>query len=168
MIRSVFQCVSALGRARALRRAVVAGAAGLLLGGGLAHAEGSSAPLNLAQYKGQVVYLDFWASWCGPCKISFPYMEKMTAYYSNRKFVVIAVNLDHSRASADAFLNQVGADLPVVYDPKGAIASKFDVKEMPTSVLIGRDGRVRYVHKGFFQDKMPVYEAHISELLNEN
>jgi thiol-disulfide isomerase/thioredoxin len=124
-------------------------------------------PLDLARYKGKVVYLDFWASWCGPCKLSFPYMERMTAAYSRSAFVVIAVNVDHSRARADAFLNQVGADIPVVYDPKGTIAAKFHVTEMPTSILIGRDGRVHYVHQGFFEDKTPQYESHIEELISE-
>jgi thiol-disulfide isomerase/thioredoxin len=123
--------------------------------------------LNLEQYKGRVVYLDFWASWCGPCKLSFPYMERMTSVYSRRPFVVIAVNVDHSRVRADAFLSQVGASVPIIYDPKGVIATKFHVTEMPTSILIGRDGRVRYVHQGFFQDKTPLYEAHIEELLSE-
>jgi thiol-disulfide isomerase/thioredoxin len=123
--------------------------------------------LDLSKYKGKVVYLDFWASWCGPCKISFPYMERMTAVYRSEPFVVIAVNVDHSREKADAFLEQIGADIPVVYDPRGTIAAKFKITEMPTSILIGRDGRVRYVHQGFFQDKTSLYADHISELLNE-
>lgn len=126
-----------------------------------------AAPLNLSAYKGKVVYLDFWASWCAPCKLSFPYMERMTAVYSHGSFVVIAVNVDHSRERADAFLEQVGAGVPVVYDPKGEIARSFHVAAMPTSVLIGRDGRVRYVHQGFFQAKTDEYQAHIEELINE-
>ena len=123
--------------------------------------------IDLGQYRGKVVYLDFWASWCGPCKLSFPYMQKMVSAYPPSGFVVLAVNLDKSQAKADAFLAQVGSKLPVVYDPDGAVATRFAVKEMPTSVLIGRDGKVRYVHKGFYPDKTALYEAHISELLNE-
>ena len=130
-------------------------------------AQAAEAPLDLAPYRGKVVYLDFWASWCGPCRLSFPYMAKMTSKYPADRFVVLAVNLDKSRPKADAFLAQVGAKLPVVYDPAGATASKYDVREMPTSVLIGRDGKVRYVHKGFFLDKAATYEAHIAELLDE-
>ncbi|MEO6339382.1 MAG: TlpA disulfide reductase family protein [Caulobacteraceae bacterium] len=134
---------------------------------GAGHAAPEAAPVNLDQYRGKVVYLDFWASWCGPCKLSFPYMQKMTSKYPADSFVVLAVNLDKSRPKADTFLAQVGNKLPVVYDPAGATATKYAVKEMPTSVLIGRDGKVRYVHKGFFLDKAPLYEAHIAELLNE-
>lgn len=127
----------------------------------------SPTTLDLTPYRGKVVYLDFWASWCGPCKLSFPYMARMTSFYGRRPFVVIAVNLDHSRERADAFLSESGVDIPVVFDPKGDIARQFHVSAMPTSVLIGRDGRVRYVHQGFFPDQTSLYEAHISELLNE-
>ena len=130
-------------------------------------AQAQSTSLNLEQYRGKVVYLDFWASWCGPCKLSFPYMQKMVLRYPRNDLVVIAVNVDRSRASADAFLGQVQNRLPVVYDPTAAVAKTFAIKAMPSSVLIGRDGRVRYVHQGFFLDKAPTYEAHISELLNE-
>ena len=131
---------------------------------GPALADNRSDPLDLAKYKGKVVYLDFWASWCGPCRLSFPYMELLRSAYARKEFVVIAVNVDHSRERADAFLNQVGGNVPVVYDPKGAIAAKYHVSEMPTSVLIGRDGRVRFVHQGFFETKTPQYESHIEEL----
>lgn len=122
--------------------------------------------LDLARYKGKVVYLDFWASWCGPCKLSFPFMERINEIYSRGDFVMIAVNVDHERAKADAFLEQVGPHPSVIYDPKGELARRFDVKAMPTSVLIGPDGQVRYVHTGFFQAQIPLYEAHISELLH--
>ena len=77
------------------------------------------------------------------------------------------MNVDHSRQRADAFLSQVGASVPVVYDPKGAIATQYHVSEMPTSILIGPDGRVRYTHLGFFENKTPQYEAHIEELIHE-
>ena len=148
-----------------LRSAWLAAGVAVTLAAGAAQA--ADAPLNLDQYKGKVVYLDFWASWCGPCKLSFPYMQKMTSKYPADSFVVLAVNLDKSRPKAETFLAQVGNKLPVVYDPAGAVATKYAVKEMPTSVLIGRDGKVRYVHKGFFLDKAPTYEAHIAELINE-
>ncbi len=134
---------------------------------GPALADNRPGQLDLAKYKGKVVYLDFWASWCGPCRLSFPYMELLRSAYARKEFVVIAVNVDHSRERADAFLNQVGGNVPVVYDPKGVIAAKYHVSEMPTSVLIGRDGRVRFVHQGFFETKTPQYESHIEELINE-
>jgi len=151
--------------ARRIRPAALA--AVVLLAAMPARADAPANPLDLSRYKGKVVYLDFWASWCAPCKLSFPYMERMTAAYPRAAFVVIAVNVDHSRQRADAFLSQVGASVPVVYDPKGVIATKYHVSEMPTSILIGRDGRVRYTHLGFFENKTPQYEAHIEELIHE-
>ena len=135
------------------------------VGGHVAHAAPSAA-LDLSQYHGKVVYLDFWASWCAPCKLSFPFLEKLQSYYAGRNFVLLAVNVDHDRTKADAFLREAGSNLPIVYDTTGGIARTFNVKAMPTSVVIGADGRVRYVHSGFFPDQMPLYEAHISELLN--
>lgn len=91
----------------------------------------------------------------------------MASIYPSSEFVVIAVNVDHSREKADAFLSEAGSSLKVVYDANGAIASHYRVNEMPTSILIGRDGRIRYIHKGFFANQMVAYEADISELLNE-
>jgi thiol-disulfide isomerase/thioredoxin len=125
------------------------------------------ADFNLDAYKGKVVYLDFWASWCGPCRLSFPFMDNLPYTFPGKDLVVVAVNLDHSRKKADAFLQEVRTDVPVIYDPKGVLASRFHVKDMPTTVLIGRDGRVRYVHDGFYEDKEPEYVSHISKLINE-
>jgi len=142
-------------------------AAAVAIAGSPVSAGERSSGLDLSRYRGKVVYLDFWASWCAPCKLSFPYMERLAYAYSGQRLVIIAVNVDHSRERADAFLSQVGGTLPVVYDSKGDIARRYGVQEMPTSILIDRDGRVRYVNKGFFAGQMPLYEARISELLNE-
>lgn len=144
------------------------GALCLLAASTAAHASSQAGDFDLARYRGKVVYLDFWASWCGPCKLSFPFLERLAADYGRQNVVVIAVNLDHSKAKADAFLQQVQATIPVVYDPTGILARKYGVKEMPTSVVIGPDGRTRFVHNGFFPQQMPLYEAHISELLHGN
>lgn len=156
----------AAARRGARRRALgVVIALGASLLGPLAQAAASPS-LDLSQYRGKVVYLDFWASWCAPCKLSFPFLQKLQAYYAGQNFVLLAVNVDHDRAKADAFLREAGGNLPIVYDASGAIARTFGVKAMPTSVVIGPDGRVRYVHSGFFPEQMPLYEAHITELLN--
>ena len=122
---------------------------------------------NLNAFKGKVVYLDFWASWCGPCKLSFPYMEQLAHSFDNRELVVIADNLDHSTAKAQAFLRSLGATIPVMYDRKGVLATRFNVSTMPTSILIDRDGKIRYVHKGFFENKESEYTSHVIELINE-
>jgi thiol-disulfide isomerase/thioredoxin len=127
-----------------------------------------AANFNLAAFKGKVVYLDFWASWCGPCKLSFPYMASLEQSYPSKDFVVVTVNLDHSRKKADAFLHDVGVQIPVIFDEKGKLATKFHVEQMPTSILFDRTGKLRYVHKGFYQDKEDDYSDHVYQLVNEN
>jgi cytochrome c biogenesis protein CcmG/thiol:disulfide interchange protein DsbE len=123
--------------------------------------------LDLALYKGKVVYVDFWASWCSPCKQAFPWLMRLQSSYGANDLAVVAVNVDHDRARADAFLKQTGSNLQVVYDPKGEVATKYDIKGMPSAVLIGRDGRVRYSHIGFFANEAPRYEAQVAELVHE-
>lgn len=124
-------------------------------------------PLDLGKYRGKVVYLDFWASWCGPCRLSFPYMERLSAYYAAKPFALIAVNVDHSRERADAFIAAFGPNINVVYDPEGQVALKYGVREMPTSVVLDKNGHVRFTHNGFYEAQEPTYQEHVVELLNE-
>lgn len=128
-----------------------------------ARAEG----LDLSAYKGKVVYLDFWASWCNPCRLSFPWMNQIQEMTGRKGLVIIAVNVDHDRELADDFLQTSPAQFKVLYDPEGKIAGTYDFKDMPTSVLIGRDGKVRFVHAGFFPNREGSYLADINTLLNE-
>src|SRR5579863_8560754 len=87
-------------------------------------------PLDLSKYKGKVVYLDFWASWCTPCHLSFPWMNDIQASYGADGLVILAVNLDRDRAKADDFLATDRGQLNIVYDPKGDIAKQFNFKDM--------------------------------------
>ena len=128
---------------------------------------GDTAGLDLSAYRGKVVMVEFWASWCAPCRLSFPFMQRMKEIYARDGLVIVAVNVDHSRARADGFLNGLPHDFRIVYDANGAIAGKYKVNEMPTSILIGRDGRPRVTHYGYFDDKALAYEADIMELVNE-
>ncbi|MCG2583759.1 TlpA disulfide reductase family protein [Massilia sp. TS11] len=108
-----------------------------------------SGPFQLEAYRGKLVYLDFWASWCGPCKQSFPWMNAMQAKYADKGLVVVAVNVDTARADAERFLKAVPAQFKIAYDPKGQAAQQYAIKGMPSSILIGRDGKVLSVHAGF-------------------
>lgn len=130
-------------------------------------AQAQPTTFNLSELRGRVVYVDFWASWCGPCKQSFPYMNSLTRQYSGRDFAVVTINVDRSRAQADAFLRKMGGNLPVIYDTSGALAKQYKVKDMPTSLLIDRTGRIRFTHTGFHPKELAAYKAHIDQLINE-
>jgi cytochrome c biogenesis protein CcmG, thiol:disulfide interchange protein DsbE len=121
--------------------------------------------VTLAGLKGKVVYVDFWASWCGPCKQSFPFMNDLQARYRARGFEILAVNLDAKRSDADKFLNEVPAQFTVAFDAKGDSARRFDVKGMPSSYLIGRDGKVFAAHKGFKEEDRQDLESRIAQAL---
>ena len=123
--------------------------------------------LKLDQYRGKVVYLDFWASWCGPCKLSFPFMNKLRARYPQNALVILTVNLDRQKSAAQYFIDQTGTRLPVIFDPAGKIAAQFMVSSMPTSLVIGRDGKVRYVHQGFEGGKTTEYQNHVASALEQ-
>jgi cytochrome c biogenesis protein CcmG/thiol:disulfide interchange protein DsbE len=105
--------------------------------------------LDLTQFKGRIVYLDFWASWCAPCRESFPWMNRLQGELGHDGLVVIAVNVDRERAEADRFLREHPAQFRIVYDSDGLLPEKFGVRGMPTSFLIDRNGHVQSRHEGF-------------------
>jgi thiol-disulfide isomerase/thioredoxin len=125
-------------------------------------------PLDLHEFRGRVVYLDFWASWCGPCRQSFPWMQTMKSTYEDQGLTVIAVNLDANRAEADKFLNRFRPTFEVRFDPRGDLAELYKVQGMPSSVVIDRHGVVRFTHVGFRPVDGPAYEAQVRELLAEH
>jgi cytochrome c biogenesis protein CcmG/thiol:disulfide interchange protein DsbE len=124
-------------------------------------------PIDLATLRGRVVYLDFWASWCGPCRQSFPWMQTLKNTYEDQGLTIVAVNLDADRADADKFLNQFKPTFEVRFDPDGTLAETFRVKTMPSSVLIDRHGVTRFTHMGFRPIDGAIYEAQVRGLLAE-
>jgi len=123
--------------------------------------------IDIRDYRGKVVLLDFWASWCGPCRQSFPWMNKIQEKYADQNLVVIAVNLDQEKQAAADFLAAVPAKFKIVYDPDGGSAEQMDVMGMPMSYLIDRKGHVRHRLIGFNSYKKKEHEDHILALLNE-
>lgn len=115
----------------------------------------------LRHLRGRVVLLDFWASWCGPCKESFPWMNAMHDKYSGQGLQIIAINVDRRREDAARFLARTPARFSLAYDPQGQAATAYAVPAMPSSVLIGADGRVLKVHAGFKPEDTGPLEAAI-------
>lgn len=150
--------------ARAAHAARVAGrlaACGLLLAASLAQAGAgpAAAPApappfdlpgaRLADWRGKVVYVDFWASWCAPCRKSFPWMNALQQRHAAAGLQVVAINVDEKREDAAAFLAKVPAGFTIAYDPSGATPKAYGVKGMPSSALVGRDGQLLWMHTGF-------------------
>jgi len=123
--------------------------------------------LDLDRYDGKVVLVDFWASWCGPCLESFPWMQRMNARYGPSGLVVVAVNVDHDRQLAERFLRSQRSSLDIVFDPRGAVAERFRVEGMPSSYYIDRHGKVRFTHVGFHTGDAADLEREIAQLLSE-
>ena len=121
--------------------------------------------VKLSEYKGKVVYLDFWASWCGPCKKTFPWLNELQKKYGKDGFEVVGVNVDAKKADADKFLVSTPAEFTVLFDPAGATPTAYEVQGMPSSFIIDRAGKVHLAHRGFKDGEAAELEAEIKKLL---
>jgi len=115
--------------------------------------------LDLDAYRGNVIVVDFWASWCVPCRRSFPWLNEMHAKYADDGLVIVGINLDASKKDAAAFLEEYPAAFRIYYDSDAAYAKEFDVQAMPSSFVLGRDGKVTAHHLGFKVRRQSDYEA---------
>jgi len=130
--------------------------------------QGQQKQVKLSDYRGQIVYIDFWASWCQPCRKSFTWMNKMQSLYGKDGFKVIAINLDEDRKKADKFLKQIPANFDVAYDPRGNTAESYNVKAMPSSYLVDKQGNVIHANLGFRGNDEEKLEAKIRDLIRQS
>jgi cytochrome c biogenesis protein CcmG, thiol:disulfide interchange protein DsbE len=126
-----------------------------------------AAPVSLERLQGRVVYVDFWASWCVPCRSSMPALEELVQRYQSRGFTVVGVNKDASLTGAERFLRQVPVTFLLVSDADDAIAKAFGVTAMPSGYLLDRRGVVRRVHRGYSKEIAAALESEIAALLEE-
>lgn len=127
----------------------------------------SAGEVSLESLRGNVVYLDFWASWCGPCRVSFPQLEALRGELGPQGFEVLAISVDENASDALQFLSEVSVTYPVVHDAEGATPQVYGILGMPTGYLIDRQGIVREVHQGFRKSDGAALRTKIVELLGE-
>jgi len=121
---------------------------------------------SLEDLKGKVVFINFWGTWCQPCKKELPALNELQR--KNKEVVIIAINIDKTRESADTFLKKISLDqLTILLDPGTKVVSSFGARAMPTSYILDREGKVRFIHYGFNEKKDPLlWETELKELLN--
>ena len=130
---------------------------------------GSSAGSNvsLAQYKGQVVMLNFWASWCGPCRQEMPLLESIYKKYNRMGFTLIGVNVEPDSNAANQWLKQTPVSFPILYDKDSKVSKMYDVAGMPSTVIIDRTGKLRVLHRGYKPGDENEYLDSIRALIRE-
>lgn len=123
--------------------------------------------VRLSELKGQVVMINFWATWCGPCRQEMPLLEQLQAKYEPLGFTLLGVNVEPDSTAAVAWLKGVPVTFPILFDTRNTVAESFGVQGMPSSVFVDREGRVRYVHRGYKSGDEAQYADLIRSLVKE-
>ncbi len=123
--------------------------------------------VRLADHRGEVVLINFWASWCGPCRVELPKLEALYTQYRDLGVTFLAVNVDQERSAADRLLKDMKLAMPVLYDSDNKLAGIYGVDAMPSTVLVDRDGKLRHLHRGYKPGYEQRYEEQIRALLRE-
>lgn len=130
-------------------------------------ARGSTAPVVLSGLKGQVVLINFWASWCGPCRQEFPLLDNLYKKYRKLGFTIIGLNVEPDANDAEGFLKQNPVSFPILYDPKDEVSRRYGVGGMPSVALVDRKGIVRWLHKSYVPGDENEYLTQVQALLAE-
>jgi peroxiredoxin len=123
--------------------------------------------IKLSELRGQVVMINFWASWCGPCRQEMPILNQLYQRYEPMGFTLLGVNVEEDKAAADKVLREIPVNFPVLYDSKNQVSESYQVRAMPSTFLIDRDGKVRYLHKGYKPGYEDEYQKQVRELIRE-
>lgn len=123
--------------------------------------------VRLAEQRGQVVMLNFWASWCGPCRKEMPLLDEMSKRYGAAGFVLYGVNVEEDNTDAKKLIKQLGVTFPILYDTESKASSLYNVDAMPTTVLIDKKGEIRFVNRGYKEGDENKYRDQIRELIKE-
>ena len=123
--------------------------------------------IRLSEYRGQVVLINFWASWCGPCRQEFPHLDDLHQKYEGLGFTVFGVNVEQDRALADKVLKDIPVTFPVLFDNENRVSQLYDVDAMPATVLVDRNGEIRFMHRGYKPGYEDLYEKQVRALIRE-
>ena len=124
-------------------------------------------PVTVASLAGKVVIVDFWATWCAPCKEEMPVLEKLYKKYGSKGLVVVGVSVDKDASNIKGFLKKLNVTFPVVHDANHQVSGRYQPPRMPSSYIVDRKGIVRFVHGGFRADDAPVFEKQVLQLLGK-
>jgi len=123
--------------------------------------------LSLSELKGQVVMINFWATWCGPCRQEMPLLQQIQAKYEPLGFTLVGINVEPDSTEAEAWLTKVPVSFPILFDRQNTVAESFGVVGMPSTVFIDRSGNVRYVHRGYKPGDEARYADMVRSLVKE-
>jgi peroxiredoxin len=127
----------------------------------------AGANLRLQEQRGQVVLVNFWATWCGPCRQEMPHLNRIYDKYRASGFVLLGVNIDDDPRAAADLAAKLGLRFPVLLDTDKQVSRAYDMSAMPATLLIDRDGRVRHIHRGYRDGVERTYEEQVRSLLRE-
>jgi peroxiredoxin len=123
--------------------------------------------LRLSEYRGDVVMINFWATWCGPCRQEMPLLDELYTRYNRVGFNLLGVNIDDDSSRAMAMIQELGVNFPVLFDARKEVSKMYDVSAMPVTVIVDRTGQVRYVHQGYKPGYENTYLDQVRALLRE-
>ena len=123
--------------------------------------------LKLSELRGKVIMINFWASWCGPCRQEMPVLDQLYRHYHALDFTVLGVNVEQNSDDARSLLKDVSVSFPILFDNENKVSRLYDIKGMPSTVLVDRDGNVRYMHVGYQPGTENEYQAQIRALIRE-
>lgn len=123
--------------------------------------------VKLSELRGQVVMINFWASWCGPCRQEMPLLDEIHQRYSGLGFTVLGVNVEEDQSAARDLLEDVPVSFPILFDSRNEVSEAYEVDAMPSTVVVDRDGIVRYIHKGYVPGDENKYQEVVRELIRE-
>src|SRR5210317_2543458 len=127
----------------------------------------TGANLRLSEYRGDVVMINFWATWCGPCRQEMPLLDELYSRYQRVGFNLLGVNIDDDPSRAMGMIEDLGVNFPVLFDDRKEVSKLYDVEAMPVTVIVDREGTVRYVHHGYKPGYEDMYLDQIRSLLRE-